>query len=80
MHAASVRCIFMGREACGCVAMLDMGSLLLVENSSPYTRVVERFSAEQCRQGNPAPLPVIEGRGEGRRRPGWSFSPLMGEV
>lgn len=57
----------MGREACSSVAVLDPYSLLLVENSSPYTRVVERDSAEHCRQSNPAPLPV-KGGGAGETR------------
>lgn len=51
-------------------------SLLLVENSSPYTRALERYSAEHCRQDNPAPLCLC--RGGGQARPVWSFSPLMG--
>lgn len=58
MHSVTARCIFIGRAACSSVATLDLCSLLLVENSSPYTRAVETDSAEHCRQSNPAPLPV----------------------
>lgn len=65
MHSVAAHCFFMGREACSSVATLDLYSLLLVENSSPYTRAVERYSAEHCRQGNPAPLPVWR-EGEGK--------------
>lgn len=59
LHAASS---WTGRHA-AVWATLNLRSLLLVENSSPSTGVVERYCAERCTQGSPAPLPVQRQRG-----------------
>lgn len=66
MHAVSARCSNMGRKACSSVALLDLCSLLLVENTSRCTRAMESYSAEQCMQGRPAPLPVWRTGAEGQ--------------
>lgn len=63
MRPAAARRIFVGSEACSSRAALDLCSLLLVENSSPYTKAVERYSAERCMQGTPTPPSLYRGRG-----------------
>lgn len=82
MHSVSAHCICTGREACNSAATLDLCLLLLVENSSPYTRALERYSAEHCMQGSPAPLPVQreEGRAVEARLEFLSFDGMGGGV
>lgn len=60
------------REACST-------ALPLVESSSSCTTVLERLSAERCRQGNPAPRSHTGGRA-GKASLEFLFFDRMGEV